>query len=352
MLQAKQLLLSAAVCGSLIVGSAEATIVFSDNFDGPFATDLNGLAPDIAPGAELWVAAPTFDADGTIEDTGGGSATLAFAPADGFVYTLDASFRNFAATGTTATPVENDWVAMGFINGQSSINGNNERFVSGNVNGIAWMLMRGDITAVSNTAFSGLSTSGTQSNTGGTPWSDPTLVNTFAVDIDMRVVLDTSGGTGTWNATWYAKLAADSNYAEVRATETLVDEAINSIGFARSNTGFTASITSFTLDAEATSSFLLGDTNNDGTVDTLDIDPFVLLLTDPAGYATAFPGVDSLAVGDINMDTVVDTLDIDPFVALLTAGSLTGGGAVPEPGSIVLLGLAGVAGIGFVVRRK
>ncbi len=97
--------------------------------------------------------------------------------------------------------------------------------------------------------------------------------------------------------------------------------------------------------------FLLGDTNNDGTVDTLDIDPFVLLLTDPAGYATAFPGVDPLAVGDINMDTVVDTLDIDPFVALLTAGSLTGG-AVPEPGSIVLLGMAGAAGLALVVRRK
>ncbi len=96
--------------------------------------------------------------------------------------------------------------------------------------------------------------------------------------------------------------------------------------------------------------FTLGDTNNDGTVDTLDIDPFVLLLTDPAGYATAFPGVDALAVGDINMDDVVDTLDIDPFVALLTAGSLTGGGAVPEPSTIVLLGLAGVASL--AVRRK
>ncbi len=97
--------------------------------------------------------------------------------------------------------------------------------------------------------------------------------------------------------------------------------------------------------------FTLGDTNNDGTVDTLDIDPFVLLLTDPAGYAAAFPGVDANAVGDINMDTVVDTLDIDPFVALLTAGSLTGG-AVPEPGSIVLLGLAGVAGLALVRRNR
>ncbi len=124
----------------------------------------------------------------------------------------------------------------------------------------------------------------------------------------------------------------------------------------RFQSGTTATLSVYAISPlltvmEDMGSFILGDTNNDGTVDTLDIDPFVLLLTDPAGYATAFPGVDSLAVGDINMDDVVDTLDIDPFVALLTAGSLTGG-AVPEPGSIVLLGLAGVAGFGLAVRRR
>ncbi len=94
---------------------------------------------------------------------------------------------------------------------------------------------------------------------------------------------------------------------------------------------------------------LLGDTNDDGAVDTLDIDPFVLLLTDPAGYATAFPGVDPLAVGDVNLDLVVDTLDIDPFVALLTSGSLAAGGAVPEPGTIMLLAMAG--GLVWFSRR-
>ncbi len=243
-----------AVCGLFGVAvctasSVYAATIFSDNFDGAAATDLNGLAPDIAPGAETWVAANTFDADGAIADTGGGSATLAFAPANGFIYTLDASVRNFAATGTTATPVENDWVAMGFINGQSSINGNNERFVAGNVNGIAWMLARGNTTGGANTAFLGISTSGTQANTGGAPWTDPTLVSSVGVDIDMRVVLDTTGGAGTWTATWLAKLPADASYAEVRATAQLVDEAITSVGIARSGPGFTGSITNFTLSS-------------------------------------------------------------------------------------------------------
>ncbi len=100
-----------------------------------------------------------------------------------------------------------------------------------------------------------------------------------------------------------------------------------------------------------TSTTILGDTHNDGTDDTLDIDPFVLLLTDPAGYATAFPGIDALAVGDINIDDVVDTLDIDPFVALLTAGSVTGG-AVPEPSTLLLAGVAAVAYRGFRKSRN
>ena len=84
---------------------------------------------------------------------------------------------------------------------------------------------------------------------------------------------------------------------------------------------------------------LPGDTNNDGVVSTLDIDPFVLALTDPTGYASAFPGVDVLAVADINMDSMVNTLDIDPFVALLT-GSGAAAVATPEPSSLALLLIA------------
>lgn len=60
-----------------------------------------------------------------------------------------------------------------------------------------------------------------------------------------------------------------------------------------------------------------GDLNCDGVVDNEDIDPFVLAVTDPAGYAVAFPNC-NLLNGDINGDGVVDNEDIDPFVALLT----------------------------------
>jgi len=60
-----------------------------------------------------------------------------------------------------------------------------------------------------------------------------------------------------------------------------------------------------------------GDLNCDGAVNNFDIDPFVLALTDPAGYVQKFPDCDRM-LADVNGDGVVDNFDIDPFVKLLT----------------------------------
>ena len=63
--------------------------------------------------------------------------------------------------------------------------------------------------------------------------------------------------------------------------------------------------------------WLLGDMNCDGQVNLGDINPFVLALSNPAGYAQQFPNCD-LKNGDINGDGRVDFADINPFVRLLT----------------------------------
>ena len=65
--------------------------------------------------------------------------------------------------------------------------------------------------------------------------------------------------------------------------------------------------------------FQLGDLNCDGTLDAFDIDPFVLALTDPVGYAQQFPDCDRM-LADIDGDGDIDAFDIDPFVTLLTGG--------------------------------
>ncbi len=61
---------------------------------------------------------------------------------------------------------------------------------------------------------------------------------------------------------------------------------------------------------------LPGDMNCDGSVDFGDINPFVLGLTDPAGYDAAYPDCDRLN-GDLDGSGAFDFSDINPFVALL-----------------------------------
>jgi carboxypeptidase D len=63
-----------------------------------------------------------------------------------------------------------------------------------------------------------------------------------------------------------------------------------------------------------------GDMNCDSQVDFKDINPFVLALSDPAAYHTAFPDC-LIQNGDINQDGQVDFRDINPFVALLVGRS-------------------------------
>jgi hypothetical protein len=64
---------------------------------------------------------------------------------------------------------------------------------------------------------------------------------------------------------------------------------------------------------------LPGDVNCDGTINGYDIDPFVLALTDPTGYAISHPSCGILSA-DANGDGLVNGYDIDPFVVLLTGG--------------------------------
>jgi hypothetical protein len=81
----------------------------------------------------------------------------------------------------------------------------------------------------------------------------------------------------------------------------------------------------------------LGDVNLDGTVNGLDVDPFIGVLLGGTYQTEA----------DMNKDALVNGLDVDPFVAAVVGGGFE---AVPEPATwlLVALGLAGA----FVVGRR
>ena len=149
------------------------------------------------------------------------------------VYTLDASVTGISGDG--------NWIALGFANGQSANSGTNYRFVTGSdPEGRAWMLARGDNSANPNVGH-------TVGTTDPANWAGA-LANANGGDLDMRIVLDTTGGTGSWTATWYAKRPADGSYTEVRSSTTLPAEDIDSVGLAVSNTGISGTIESFSLN--------------------------------------------------------------------------------------------------------
>lgn len=193
---------------TLAATPAHAATVFSHTFDG--GTDsLNGTPVDV--GAGSWMAASVVNRNGDFS-TGSGSATLAFTPSNGFVYYLEASIINITGDG--------NWIAMGFANGQSVDANSTSRFINGRVVGTAWMLVRGDNTANSNTSFLGLGTFGTGLNTnhGLTVQNSWPTFNNNGGDIDLRIVLDTTGGSGNWNVSWLAKLASDFDYLPMSPT--------------------------------------------------------------------------------------------------------------------------------------
>ncbi len=66
---------------------------------------------------------------------------------------------------------------------------------------------------------------------------------------------------------------------------------------------------------------LRGDLNCDGLVNNGDIDAFVLALTDPSGYAAAYPTC-NISMADTNCDGLVNNGDIEGFVAGVSGGSV------------------------------
>lgn len=93
----------------------------------------------------------------------------------------------------------------------------------------------------------------------------------------------------------------------------------------------------FLIDTLSLAQILKGDVNNDGSVDNLDITPFIAALAaeDEHAFLGAIPG-GQYAAADIDMSGGPNNLDITPFIALL-AGTVENSTVVPEPASAMLL---------------
>lgn len=215
--------------------AGQATL-FAEDFGGDVVTELNETVPETTVDGVGWIASSNFKTDGSFGGNAG-SATLAFAPVDGVVYQLDASVT---VTGTSA-----NWLALGYVSGQSTTLGISNRFVNGNVTlGRAWMLVRGSNVDFPNAVH-------TETTNDAVTWAGA-LANADGGDLDLRIVLDTTGGAGAWTATWFAKRPADATYLEVRSESVLPNEEINAVGFAVARNDVFGEIKSLTLTSDQT----------------------------------------------------------------------------------------------------
>lgn len=211
------------------------TVIFTEDFAGDDTTELNESTPDTTTNGAAWVSSSNFKTDGSFGGSAG-SATLAFSPVDGLIYQLDAS--------VTVTGTNSNWLALGYVSGQSTTVGIRNRFVGGNETlGRAWMLARGDNTINPNAAH-------TENTLDPVTWTGA-LANANGGDLDLRIILDTKDGTGAWKTTWFAKRPADADYTEVRSETTLLNQEINAVGLAVANVDVFGEIKSFALTSNA-----------------------------------------------------------------------------------------------------
>jgi hypothetical protein len=209
-------------------------LLVQETFDA--AGPLHQRQPKVSTIGSTWVAAHRFRANGWIS-SGMASATLAFQPVNGVVYTLDGSFRSVSPPDGGSP-----WVALGFASGQSTGTKTGDRFVMGQVTGRSWMLFRGARSKLENATH----------DVGD---SNPSIWENWNAggsgDIDMRIVLDTTLGYGKWNATYYARRPGKFDYVKVGQSRTLPNEAIRSVGIAISGEHQQCRISNFSLRADA-----------------------------------------------------------------------------------------------------
>ena len=96
---------------------------------------------------------------------------------------------------------------------------------------------------------------------------------------------------------------------------------------------------------------LVGDVNNDGSIDNLDITPFIAALAaeDEAAFLTQLPEGNYTAA-DIDVSGSPDNLDITPFIDLLASGA-SNSPVIPEPAAFTLL-LPSLIAVGRTRRKR
>lgn len=228
-----------------LLGLSHAAVLYNHTFDGA-ATTLDGSSVDTAVSGTVlganhgtnsttWALASTlntnFLANGTTVDGADATASLAFTPQNGFVYTLSMTGTNPESGG--------DWIATGFWDGTG-----NQPLQQG----VVWALNRPARSSAEQVAW--------LNNQATNVGNSDALANaiTSANPSTITIVLDTTDGTGLWDAEWFV-----NGNSWATATDMSLSSPIVGVGVGSYRAG--ATISSFSLDVSAIpepSSVLLG----------------------------------------------------------------------------------------------
>jgi MYXO-CTERM domain-containing protein len=212
----------------MIIPAQAVTVLYSDDFSGDAADNLNSTTPDTTIGTNTWSANTGIKADGSAAEgatTLDQSAYLAFSPVDGKIYTLSATLSQ-----PTGNATGSKWFAVGF----TADNVNTVGLQSATNLAAPWVLWRAagaDDAGSAIRAFLGTNTANSQT-------IDPELFPTGTQT--LTIVLDTTADQ--WSAEWF--LGNTSIGEAAFAVDT--NPTINYVGFGR-NDGAGIDLSSFSL---------------------------------------------------------------------------------------------------------
>lgn len=219
-------------------GTQEKIILYDDLASGSAGNNLDGTTP--TTGSQQWRAHINIQDNGTMEDPIDAGAYYSFTPVNGTRYELT------FGSAFVDTYNDGDNCIFGFYEDPSTSNTISGPTADGSLNPTcakAVHLMRNVDPATRQNAYR----LGTESDGMATTqqWTDETLRESPDDVLDLRILLDTTGGTGNWTATWYAKGILSGSYTEVGPETPLLSENVGAVGWSQDSTAVEGHVTSF-----------------------------------------------------------------------------------------------------------
>jgi hypothetical protein len=259
-------------------------VLYYDDFSESANQSLHGRSPDI--GSSSWIANDAWKADGSI-DAVRSTATVPFIPEEGYVYRLSASMNEVVG--------DDYWLAMGFTAGSSTAVG--DRFLSSPTTGQAWLLRRGNTSALQDTVFLGPGTAN--------PWdAEPTLDRDK--DVNFQIILDTR--SAYWQVEWLQKLTTDSSFSLIQRQVYAVNPSIAAAGFACGGVTISGRMDDFLLE-RIRSSLLFTANGQPADVDVFEnglIRVQAMFTSDSAPIAAWYKNDAPLDESDIRISTALE----------------------------------------------